>query len=193
MIFARLALIFSLFFLSASTVFAAQKTIITKIKSNFIDIERSSETVKLTDNVVVERDDMSVTANKMILYYHKDEETEQNSITKIEAIDNVKIFNGEFVATGRYGIYRPSQNNVTLQDNVTFNNGTSVARGEKFIYDLKTKKGHLVGASPDNEKTKKINTTEPISDRPVDNRVIVIIDDETAKNSKKKPKEKENE
>ena len=99
---------------------------------------------------------------------------------KIEAKNNVKIFNGEFIATGKYGFYNPDQNTVILKENVIFNNGTSIANGEKFTYDLKTKKGDLIG-----NKNLPIKSQSDVSDgtKP-DGRVIVIIDDNNAKQIK---------
>ena len=122
-------------------------TITTKIKANFIDIKRQIGTAKLTGNVIVEREDLSMKADNMIIYYYeqKGEENDRGAIKKIEAKNNVKIFNGEFIATGKYGFYNPDQNTVILKENVIFNNGTSIANGEKFTYDLKTKKGDLIG------------------------------------------------
>lgn len=157
-------------------------TITTKIKANFIDIKRQIGTAKLTGNVIVEREDLSMKADNMIIYYYeqKGEENDRGAIKKIEAKNNVKIFNGEFIATGKYGFYNPDQNTVILKENVIFNNGTSIANGEKFTYDLKTKKGDLIG-----NKNLPIKSQSDVSDgtKP-DGRVIVIIDDNNAKQIK---------
>ena len=216
---------------TSTTAFAASNqarkkgVVITKIRANFIDVKRKVETISLTGNVVVERDDISITANNMLVYYFEDkstkkkipkkiisntdkdaqdeQEVEENkapkntapkntapnntalenktmnsSIKKIEATNNVKVFNDEFVATGTYGFYSANQNNIILEKNVTFNNGTSVAHGEKFVYDLKTKKGNMVGTG----NPAKPTNHQADSD---DGRVIVIIDDSTIKQSQK--------
>ena len=89
-------------------------------------------------------------------------------IKRIEAKDNVKIFNDEFLATGKSGFYDPKADNFILEEDVVINQGTSVATGEKFIYNLTTKKGNLVGQKND--------------------RVIVIINDADVKESKSKKK-----
>lgn len=157
-------------------------TITTKIKANFIDIKRQIGTANLIGNVIVEREDLSMKADNMIIYYYeqKGKKNDRGAIKKIEAKNNVKIFNGEFIATGKYGFYNPDQNTVILKENVIFNNGTSIANGEKFTYDLKTKKGDLIG-----NKNLPIKSQSDVSDgtKP-DGRVIVIIDDNNAKQIK---------
>ena len=181
MIILRLILTVLIIFYPIKTTFAAQESgvgniITTKITANFIDIKRKSEMVNLIGNVTVEKEDLSIKADNMVVYYYenKGDQDQGDKIKRIEAIDNVKIFNGDITATGKYGFYNPDQNNLILEKNVIFNNGTSVAKGQKFIYDLKTKKGNLVGK-------KDSSTTNKASDS--EGRVVVIIDD----NDFKKP------
>ena len=159
-----------------TTILSQAKTIDTTIKADFINIKRNNETVTFTNNVTVEREDFSMKSDNAIVYYQENNEpsaeNSNTSIQRIEASDNVRIFNDEFVATGNYGIYNPGQNNVILKENVIFNNGTSVAKGEKFIYDLKTKKGNLVGQDLTQEKKAAEN-----EGKSSDNRVILIINE----------------
>ncbi|MFT6332232.1 MAG: lipopolysaccharide transport protein LptA [Lentimonas sp.] len=181
----QISLIIFLFFFGVQNSFAEaqkQKTIITKITSDFINIKRVDKTSNFIGNVVVEREDFSMLSDKALVYYREDKGERNSSIKKIEAFENVKIFNDEFVATGNYGIYNPEQKNVVLQENVIFNKGTSLAKGEKFIYDLETRKGNLVGQKLEDDNSDK-NT------KPKDQRVIVIIGDDL-KNKKNKAENK---
>ena len=159
------------------------KVIETKITADFIDVARDRELVEFSQNSTVEREDVVIKADKMLLYYFENDKkldpkntNKGNSIKKIEAKNNVKIFNAEFVTTGDYGIYDGKKNDFIVSKNVVVNNGTSVAKGEKFIYNLTTKKGYLLG---DKNKKDKNNFK--------DDRVIVIIDSEI-KDKKKKSK-----
>lgn len=157
--------------------------IITKIKSDFIDIRRKSETIDFLNNVVVEREDTSFLADKMTAYYYEntgesanntqsgdDSSGHSKSIKEIDAWGNVKIFNQEFTAIGDSGIYDPSSGTFTLIDNVVFNNGTSVAKGQKFVYNLNTKKGYLFGIKDE----QGASTAQ-------DQRVVVVIGDDIGK------------
>lgn len=147
--------------------------------------------------MVVEKDDSSLTAQKMTVLYEKEEkamvvkkgkiiasESEKTSIKRIEAKENVKIFSEEFVASGDSGFYDPKQNIFVLEKNVIVNNGTSIASGDKFIYDLRTKKGHFVGK----------NNESSIAGNGGDRRVVVVIgDDLKEQKSLGKKSKKENE
>ncbi len=190
----NLLIILFLFLFFEQTSFAAQKIaaqkiadgiIITKIKSNFIDIKREDEAVYLYGDVIVERQDLSVLADKMVVYYYENskEDTKEDKVVitpekhsektqgikRIEAKDNVKMFNDEFVATGKSGVYDPKEDNFILEEDVVLNKGTSIAKGQKFIYNLTTKKGSLVRKKDDS-------------------RVIVIINDSDVKKSKSNKK-----
>jgi len=175
-----------LFFVNPSQSIAASKAkpeTPTRIRSDIIDIKRKSQTIDFFNNVVVEKDDSSLLAQKMTVFY--DEKPKRgdesdgggSSINKIEARENVKIFSEDFIASGDFGYYEPKKNSFTLEKNVIVNNGTSIASGDKFVYDLKTKKGVFVG---------KKNETS-IAGNGGDKRVVVIIGDDI-KSKKKSPK-----
>lgn len=148
-----------------------------RIRSDIIDIKRKSEKINFLRNVVVERDDSSLLADKMtVLYYEKNSGAQKSQIKKIEAHDNVKIFSEEFVGSGDYGFYDPIKNIFALEKNVIVNNGASIASGDKFVYDLITKKGRFLG--------KKDETS--ISGNGGDKRVTVILGEDAKQIQKPK-------
>lgn len=108
----------------------------------------------------------------------KSSQGEKTQIKRIEASDNVKIFSEEFVGSGDSGFYDPSQNVFVLEKNVIINNGTSIASGGKFVYDITTKKGHFVG---------KKNETS-IAGNGGDKRVVVVIGDDISEQKSQRKK-----
>ena len=116
----------------------------TRIRSDIIDIKRKSQSVTFLNNVVVEKQDSSLLAQKMIVLYNETG-AKKGQIKKIEAFDNVKIFSEDFIASGEYGYYDPVGLFFVLERKVIVNNGTSIGSGDKFIYNIKTKKGNFVG------------------------------------------------
>jgi lipopolysaccharide transport protein LptA len=130
-----------------------------------MDIKRKSQIVNFLHNVVVEKDDSSLLAQKMTVVYEQKGKGGSSEIKKIEAFDNVKVFSEDFIASGEYGFYDPKKSIFVLERNVIVNNGTSIASGNKFIYDLQTKKGNFVG--------KKDETS--ITGNGGDKRVVVVI------------------
>lgn len=159
----------------------------TRITSDFIDIKRKSQKIEFIDNVVVKNGPDMMTSNKMIVYYEDKKESkkakkqkksnkeQKNSIEKIMSHGNVKVFSAEFVATSDSGYYNPKKSLFILEKNVVVNNSDSIGTGEKFIYNLNTRKGKFVGA---NKKNKAKD----------DDRVIIIINKDAKKRSKNNQK-----
>lgn len=120
----------------------------------------------------------------VVLYEQKkgakqgDSKEDNAKIKRIEARDEVKIFSQEFIASGDFGYYEPEKDIFVLEKNVIVNNGSSIASGNKFVYDLKTRKGNFVG--------RKDETS--ITGNGGDKRVVVVIgnDFKDQKKSKKK-------
>lgn len=181
-----------LVFTKFNQAFAATKTepeTPTRIRSDIIDIKRKSQTIDFIHNVVVEKDDSSLLANKMTVLYEQKAQsatdgkvaTQKSAIKRIDAKENVKIFSEEFIASGDSGYYDPKKDLFILEKNVIVNNGTSIASGAKFIYNLKNKKGRFVG--PKDETS--------ITGNGGDKRVVVVIGDD-AEDQKKSKKSKKN-
>ena len=94
---------------------------------------------------------------------------DKSSIKRIDAKENVKVFGSEYIASGDTGYYDPNEDIFVLEQNVIVNDGTSIASGDKFIYNIKTKKGHFVGRQgKESVKSNSVNKSE-------DKRVMVII------------------
>jgi len=109
--------------------------------------------------------------------------SKNTEIKRIDAKENVKIFSEEFVASGDFGYYDPKQNIFVLEAHVIVNNGTSIASGDKFVYNLATKKGNFIG--------KKDETS--ITGNGGDKRVVVVIGDDLSDRKKEHKKSKNNE
>ncbi len=140
----------------------------TKIKAEIIKVIRNSGEIEFINNAIIENADTSILADKIIVFYNEkgDNNSSNNktSIKEAKAMGNIKIFNDEFVATGDNGFYKPEDESFVITDNVIFNDGTSIAKGERFVYNLAKRKGLLLGAKDEVENVKN-------------NRVIVIINE----------------
>ena len=146
-----------------------------------MDIKRKSQTIDFYGNVIVEKEDSSLLAEEMRVIYEEkksgkntsQKQATGSSIKRIDAKRNVKIFSDEFVASGDVGHYNPKKDIFVLEKNVMVNNGVSIASGDKFIYNIKAKKGNFVGRK--NEAL--------IGGR---DRVIVVIGDDLQNREKQK-------
>ena len=149
-----------------------------------MDIKRKSQIINFINNVVVEKDDSSLLAQRMVVVYEeKKEPGAKSQIKRIDAKEDVKIFSEEFIASGDTGYYEPAQSIFVLEKNVIVNNGTSIASGDKFIYNTITKRGHFVG---------KKNETSIAGNANSDKRVVVIIGNDL-KDSKDQKEQKKHE
>jgi lipopolysaccharide transport protein LptA len=150
----------------------------TRIRSDIIDIKQKSQKIDFIGNVVVERDDASLLANKMEVFYNDKNAVKNNSnIKEIKAFGDVKMFNDEFVASSDLANFYPDKNIFILEKNVIVNNGTSILTGDKFIYDLKTKKGNFAGE-------KIANNSKNNNKKNGDDRVTIIIGDDIKEQNK---------
>jgi lipopolysaccharide export system protein LptA len=114
-----------------------------------------------------------------VIYDEARGKNNKRSIKRIDAKGNVKIFSEEFIASGNNGYYLPNKDLFVLEENVIVNNGTSIASGNKFIYNLITKRGRFIGQ----------NHETSIAGNGGDKRVVVIIgEDIDDKKDKKRQK-----
>ncbi len=174
----------------------------TKIRSDIIDIKRKSQAVNFIGNVVIEKEDSTLLSQKMTVLYDESKENKKNteavedteektseensapkpekqsSIKKIYTDEKVKIFSDEFVATGDSGYYDPKEDTFVLEKNVVVNNGVSIAKGDKFIHHISTKKSNFVGQKEDKTLDE-------------DKRVVVILGDDAKEFKKTKKKNNE--
>ncbi|MBM3590524.1 MAG: hypothetical protein FJX30_04035 [Alphaproteobacteria bacterium] len=156
-----------------------RKTTTTTIRSDIIDIKQKSKKIDFIKNVIVEKQDSSLLANKMTVYYRDKndqnfESSNSSNIKEIKAFGEVKMFNDEYTASSDFAIFEPSKNIIVLEKNVIVNNGTSILNGESFVYNLETKKGQIFGE----KKSKKIIDKSINNNSNSDRRVTVIIGDD---------------
>ncbi|MBL6664674.1 MAG: hypothetical protein ISQ34_02390 [Rickettsiales bacterium] len=150
----------------------------TKIRSKIIDVKRDKQEIRFFEDVVVENGESSMLSQEMIIVYdEKKGENQGTTIKRIDAVGQVKIFNEEFIATSKSGYYIPSKEQFILEEDVIVNNGTSIASGSRFVYDLLTKKGRFVGEKNESKITGKGGVSS-------DGRVIVIIGEDRSNNQK---------
>lgn len=164
--------------LTTSEIYAKEtklKSETTTITSKYIDIKRKSQKIEFLENVVVKNASDMMTSEKMTVFYEESEnnkENQNNKIDKIVSENNVKLFTADFVASSDQGYYNPNKEIFVLEKNVVVNNSDSIGTGDKFIYDLKTRKGNFIG------NQKNIDG---------DSRVIFVID-KNSENLKKNKK-----
>lgn len=107
-------------------------------------------------NVVLTREDITINADKLIIFLKNAKDFELN---KIEAFGHVVITTAEAVGKGDFGRYLPHQNLLELEQNVVLKKGESLIYGDKVIFDIKTSVGKMVSKSKDNRITGVIRSS----------------------------------
>jgi lipopolysaccharide transport protein LptA len=132
----------------------AEKTSIkTDITSEKIIMVKNKNFIEFQDNVILTREDISFLSNKMQVFTSEiSEKDKKMEIKIIKAKDKVKIFNQEFIATGNSGIYDVKKGIFNIFGNVILNEGTKIAYGDKFTYNIANRKGFLSSDNKENNR-----------------------------------------
>lgn len=83
-----------------------------KIKADIFDIKQNNQKIDLINNVIIEKEDISLLSDKMEIIYHDNKKSDlsnSSKIKEIKALNNIKMFNNEFVASSQIGIYDPKK------------------------------------------------------------------------------------
>ncbi len=95
-------------------------------------------------NVVLERPDATIYADKVIIWL---ESFENIQVKKIEAFDNVVVYMDNARGKGRYGVYVPDSNLLELQGDVELTKNTHLVYGDRAVFDTKTSVGRVLSKS----------------------------------------------
>jgi lipopolysaccharide export system protein LptA len=124
-------------------------------RSNQIEIDNQRKVVIFTGNVEAEREDFTITCNKMVLYYLDlpsvpAANTAQNPSMKIEKIvatGQVKVSRSEGgVATAEEAIYYQEDEKVILSGSPVIKQGDDFVEGSKVTLFLKENRSVVEGA-----------------------------------------------
>ena len=125
------------------------------IHSDKLVVEEQKDIATFSGNVVYEHDGTTLKSERMIAFYHPQNNNVSNSrsVKKIEVYENVEIITPQERATGKSGYYEAADETFYLLGDVKMYSEDSVMYGEKFIYNKKSGKSLLLGNK--NEKGKK--------------------------------------
>ncbi len=108
----------------------------TKLEANEIILHKNENKIKLTGNVEINSGNINLYADRMIVYFNKNDG--QNNITKISGNGNILLKNENINAESESFLYEPNEHIVTMYDNVKLTEKDSVAYSDKLIYNIET-------------------------------------------------------
>jgi lipopolysaccharide export system protein LptA len=116
-----------------------------EINADALEVLQQENKATFSGNVVAVQGDTRLKSDKMVVYYHPQEEKQtsagqQDAIRKIDVIGNVFLAMPEETASGKTGLYDVENQRVELHENVVVTHGKNTLKGDKLVYDMKTGK-----------------------------------------------------
>ncbi len=100
------------------------------ITSDTVEGSQKDNTVTFNGNVIAKQEDITLYANKMVVYYNPD----TKKLKEIMAVGNVRIVQLDRRATSQKASFEQDAAKVTLEGEAVLREGENVIRGERIIY-----------------------------------------------------------
>ncbi len=158
-----------LLLLGSGAAFAASQPI--QIEADKMTAMNKSQSVTFTGNVDARQGDIRIRADKMTIYYIKDElESDKNNkdaqqVEKITSKGNVEVTSKEWLGTSETMHYYSKNNLVQLIGNAKAYKGQNMVEGERINYYLDSGTSEVLGTTTaggetaDPEKPGRVNMT----------------------------------
>jgi lipopolysaccharide export system protein LptA len=117
-----------------------------RITSQQLEADNKNQLIIFSGNVVAKQGDLTIHADAARVYYEKKEEG--NEVREVTATGNVKIHQGEQVATAQKAVFINSEQKIILTGQPKVWQGKDVVSGEKIVVLLDEDKS-FVESGPD--------------------------------------------
>lgn len=107
-----------------------------QIKSDRLEAEQQMNRVTFSGEVIAVQGDVTIYADEMILHYLP----ESREIEQMISIGDVRIVQGERVATAQKAVYRRTEGRIVLTGSPRIHRGQSSVEGDEIIFFLDEKK-----------------------------------------------------
>ncbi len=111
------------------------------IKSDELKADKKGKTAVFSGHVVARQDDVTIYADKLIIYYGNQEE----DVDKIEAIGSVRILQTNRIGTGGHAVYENKEGKVTLTGNPKVTQDKDSVSGKTIVYYLDEERSEVTG------------------------------------------------
>lgn len=117
-----------------------------EITADTLEVDQESQIAIFTGNVDAVQGKLNLRADLLKVHYRTKDDGE-NSISKIEAEDNVFLSSPTETAQGNRGIYDIETEKVHLFGSVVLTRGKNVIKGDRLVLDLTTGKSKVESAA----------------------------------------------
>ncbi|CAG0951754.1 lipopolysaccharide transport periplasmic protein LptA [Geobacter sp.] len=111
------------------------------IKSNELFTDSKSKTATFTGKVIARQGDLTIYADKLVVYYKED----GGDLDRVEASGNVRIVQGDRLATAREGVYQSAEQKIILTGDPKVIQGENTVSGKVITYFVNEEKSVVTG------------------------------------------------
>lgn len=138
-----------------------------EITSDSLEVLQAENKAIFSGDVNAKQGDLDIKSSKMTVFYKKSaakkDETDsgkrqtpsEGKVSKVEIDDKVFISTPKETAQGNKGVYEVDPGTITLTGNVTLTSGKNIVKGDKLVYNIKTRQSKIVSGVGNKNTTGK--------------------------------------
>lgn len=111
------------------------------IRSDRLEANDAKKQMRFVGNVVAKQGDLTIYAQEITLYYSE----ESGDVDRVEALRDVRIVQGDKVATGGKGVFFNREAKIVLTDSPRVNQGEDFISGEKITVFINEERSEVSG------------------------------------------------
>ncbi|MRR07621.1 MAG: lipopolysaccharide transport periplasmic protein LptA [Deltaproteobacteria bacterium] len=111
------------------------------IKSNELSTDSKTNTATFTGKVIARQGDLTIYSDKLVVYYKAD----GGDLDRVEASGNVRIVQGNRLATAREGVYQSAEQKIVLTGDPKVFQGDDTVSGRVITYFVNEEKSIVTG------------------------------------------------
>ncbi|RNC67880.1 MAG: lipopolysaccharide transport periplasmic protein LptA [Desulfuromonadales bacterium] len=119
----------------------AQKDQPITIKSNELSSDSKSRTATFSGKVIARQGDLTIYADRLVVYYKE----AGGDVDKVETSGNVRIVQGDRLATAREGVYFSTEQKIVLTGDPKVFQGENTVTGKVITYYVNEEKSVVTG------------------------------------------------
>ena len=113
------------------------------IKSNELFTDSKNRTATFSGKVTARQGDMTLYADRLVVHYKQ----EGGDIDRVEAFGNVKVVQGDRLATANEGVYFNSEQKIVLTGDPKVYQGSDMVSGKVITYYVNEERSVVTGSA----------------------------------------------
>lgn len=111
------------------------------IKSNELSTDSKNRTATFTGKVTARQGDLTIYADRVVVHYKQ----EGGDVDRVDAVGNVRIVQGDRLATAREGVYLSAEQKIVLSGEPKVFQGENTVSGKVITYFVNEEKSVVTG------------------------------------------------